>query len=62
MYEFCCGCVKPKYHENAKLCYMDTDSFIISIKTENIYKDIANDVKKDLTHWTITWIGRYDKG
>ena len=50
MYEFCCGCVKPKYHENAKLCYMDTDSFIISIKTENIYKDIANDVKKDLTH------------
>ena len=50
MYEFCCGCVKPKYHENAKLCYMDTDSFMISIKTEHIYKDIANDVKKDLTH------------
>ena len=28
----------------AKLCYMDTDSFISHIKTENIYEDIANDI------------------
>ena len=32
--------------KNAKLCYMDTDSFIIHIKTKNFYKDIADDVKK----------------
>ena len=29
-----------------KLCYMDTDSFIINIKTESFYEDIANDVGK----------------
>ena len=34
--------VKPKYGEKAKLCYMDTDSFIVYIKTD-IYKDIAED-------------------
>ena len=29
---------------------MDTDSFIINIKTEDYYEDIADDVEKDLTH------------
>ena len=43
MYEFWYGYIKPKYQNNAKLCYMDTDSFIINIKTEDFYKDIAND-------------------
>ena len=38
--------IKPKYHDNAKLCYMDTDSFIINIKTEDFYEDIADDVEK----------------
>ena len=38
--------MKPKYNDNAKLCYTDTDSFIIHIKTEDFYKDIANDVEK----------------
>ena len=28
MYEFWYYCIKPKYQNNAKLCYMDTDSFI----------------------------------
>ena len=37
--------VKQKYGENAKLCYMDTDSFIVYIKPVNIYKDIAVDVE-----------------
>ena len=46
MYDFWCDFVKPKYDEKAKLCYMDTDSFIVHIKTDNIYKDIAEDVKK----------------
>ena len=32
--------------KNAKLCYMDTDSFIIHIKTKIFYRDIADDVKK----------------
>ena len=41
MYEFWYDYVKPKYGEKAKLCYMDTDSFIVYIKTGGIYKNIA---------------------
>ena len=29
---------------------MDTDSFVINIKTEGFYKDVADDVKKILWH------------
>ena len=43
MYEFWHDCVKQKYRENRKLCYMDTDSFIVYIKAENIYVGIAED-------------------
>ena len=46
MYEFWCDYIKPKYQNNAKLCYMDTDSFIIYIKTEDSYEDIAGDAEK----------------
>ena len=46
MYEFWYYYIKPKHQDNAKLCYMDTDSFIIQIKTNDFYEDIANDVKK----------------
>ena len=46
MYEFWYDYIKLKYGNNVKLCYMDTDSFIMSIKTEDFYKDIANDVEK----------------
>ena len=46
MYEFWYDYVKPKYEDKAKLCYMDTDSFVIHIKTEDFYEDIANDVEK----------------
>ena len=46
MYEFLHDYMKPKYGDNVKLCFMDTDSFIMSIKTEHFYKDIANDVEK----------------
>ena len=49
MFEFCYDCVKRKYGERAKLCYMDTGSFIVYIKTDDIYKDIAEDVE--------TWFG-----
>ena len=50
MYEFWYDYIKPKYQNNVKLCYMDTDSFIINIKTEDFYKDIAHDVEKSLIH------------
>ena len=38
--------MKPKYGNKVKLCYMDTDSFVMNIKTNYFYKDIANDVEK----------------
>ena len=46
MHEFWYDYMKPKYSDNGKLCYMDTDSFIMHIKTEDFYKDIADDVEK----------------
>ena len=46
MYEFWYDYMKPKYNDNVKLCYMDTDSFVMNIKTEDFCKDIANDVEK----------------
>ena len=48
MYEFWYDYVKPKYSEKVKLCYMDTYSFIVYIKTDDIYKDIAEDVETRL--------------
>ena len=45
MYEFWYDYVKPKDSDNVKLCYTDTDSFIINIKTKDFYKDIANVVE-----------------
>ena len=45
LYELWYNYVKPKYGEKAKFCYMDTDSFIVSIKTDHIYKDIAEHVQ-----------------
>ena len=44
MHEFWYNYIKPKYGDSARLCYMDTDSFVIHIKTEDFYKDISNDV------------------
>ena len=45
MYEFWYDYIKPKYGDRAKLCYRDSDSFIIHIITEDFYKDISDDVK-----------------
>ena len=45
MYEFWYDYVKPKYSEKAKLCYIDTDRFIVCIQTDDIYQDIAEDVE-----------------
>ena len=46
IYEFWYDYIKQKYQDNAKLCYKDTDSIIIHIKTEDFYRDIADDVEK----------------
>ena len=46
LYEFWYDYMKPKYSNDVKLCYMDTDSFVMNIKTEDFYKDIANDFEK----------------
>ena len=45
MHDFWYDCVKPKYDKNAKLCYIDTESFIVYVKTNDIFKDIAQDVE-----------------
>ena len=42
--------------KNVKLCYMETDSFIIHIKNEDFYKDIADDIKKNLIDQIMKWI------
>ena len=47
MYKFWYNYVKPygEYSENAKLCYINTDNFIVHIKIDDIYKDTAGDVE-----------------
>ena len=46
MYEFRYDQIKPKCLNDAKLCYMDTDSFITHIKTDNFYEDIADNAEE----------------
>ena len=56
MYELWYDYIQPKYQDKVKLCYMDTDSFVMHIKTEDFYKNIADDVEK----WFVT--SNYSKG
>ena len=46
MYEFHYDYMNPKYGNNLKLCYMDTDSLVYNIKTKDFYEDIAGDVNE----------------
>ena len=46
MYEFWYDYIKPKYEDKARALYMDTDNFVINIKTEDFYQDIAHYVEK----------------
>ena len=55
MYEFWYDYIKPRYKDKAKLRYMDTDSFVINIFTEDFFEDINNDVER----WFDT--SNYDK-
>ena len=57
MYEFWYDYIKPNYQDNTKLSYMDTDSFVIHIKTEGFYEDIAYDVEK----WSDTSNDKVDR-
>ena len=50
MYEFWYGYIKPKYQYIAKLCCMDTGSFIIHITTKMLMKTLQMMLKKDLIH------------
>ena len=45
MHEIWYGYIKAKFGGRAKLCYIDTDSLIHLIMTENFYEDIANDIE-----------------
>ena len=45
MHEFWYDYVKQNYEETTKLCYIDTESFTVYIKTDNMCKDIAEDVE-----------------
>ena len=55
IYKFWYDYLKPKYRDRTKLCYTDSDSFIINIITEDFFQDISNDVEK----WFDT--SNYDK-
>ena len=46
MYDFYYGFIKPKYRGKANLCYLDTNSFIENIKTEDVYRNFVNDAEK----------------
>ena len=46
MYKFWHDYIKPKYEDRSKLCYTDTDSFIIHIITEDFFVDISDDVER----------------
>ena len=66
MYEFWYDYAKPKFAENPKLFYTDTDSFIVEVKTDDIYKDIAKHSEKifDCSNYEIDRplsIGKYKK-
>ena len=43
MYEFWYDYLKLQYQDKVKLCYMDTDSFIIHIETDDFFEDIADE-------------------
>ena len=55
MYEFWYDYMKPKYNDKVKLCYLDTDSFIMNIKTNDFYEDIASDIENrfDISNYEV---------
>ena len=53
MHEFWYNYIKPRYKSKGKLCYMDTDSFVVNIFTEDFFEDISKDVERwfDTSHY-----------
>ena len=47
MYGYWHDHTKPKYGDNAKLCYMNADNLIFHVKSVDLYKDLAGDVEQD---------------
>ena len=45
MYEYWYAYVKPKYGEIVKRYDMDTDSFILHVRIDGIFKNIVEDVE-----------------
>ena len=45
IFEFWYDYINLKYGYRTKICYTDTDSFIIYIKTKDVFEDISNDVE-----------------
>ncbi|XP_071057056.1 uncharacterized protein [Onthophagus taurus] len=46
MYDFYYDFLKPKYGEDVQLCYMDTDSFTVLIKSDDVYSDVKLNLDK----------------
>ena len=53
MYEFLYDYLKPKYKDKATLCYMDTDSFVLNIFTEDFFEVLTMMLKDGLIHLTM---------
>ena len=51
IFEFWYDCVKLKYRQKAKVCYIDTDRFNVHVKTDYIYKEIAEYVETRFDTW-----------
>ena len=59
MYEFWYDYMEPKYGDNVKLCYVDTDSFIMNIKKKIFTNILLMMLKKDLTLQIMSAIDHY---
>ena len=46
MYEFWYDYIKPLYGNKVKFCYLNTDSYIMVINSDDIYVDLHNDIRK----------------
>lgn len=53
IHEYWSDHVKPKYEKKAKICYMDTNSFIFQVRSEDIYADLAETLRIYFTHLTM---------
>ena len=53
IHEFRYNYIKPKYRDKAKLCYMDTDSFVICIESEDFLKILLMMLKNGLIRLTM---------